>query len=310
MLNALVDLYINGNNAKNKHLSMRCWQRSNAFLRSVLQGYLDGDGYWEEQPKRWKLGFTDNRLLVRDIRAIAARLGLRMVLKPRFTKLGERDFPGYGGWIKFESSVARNLERNLNEIVAIKQGWGDFYDVEVADAPNTFALASGVLTHNCKQNPAPQFVGVRQFAYAAEGIGMFRKPGKPVTWNGTNTMRNWIATPICQGAERTGHPTQKPQAILEPLIRVASAPGDVVLDPFAGSGSTLVAAKSLGRHSIGIEGEGKYFRLAQCRLRLREPDADDLALLRGRVSEEDPGEPVPPLLALMAAAHAEEEPWS
>ena len=161
----------------------------------------------------------------------------------------------------------------------------------------------------CKQNPAPQFVGVRQFAYAAEGIGMFRKPGEPVTWSGTNTMRNWIATPICQGAERTGHPTQKPQAILEPLIRVASAPGDVVLDPFAGSGSTLVAAKSLGRHSIGIEGEGKYFRLAQCRLRLREPDADDLALLRGRVSEEDPGEPVPPLLALMAAAHAEEEPW-
>ena len=52
---------------------------------------------------------------------------------------------------------------------------------------------------------------------------------------------------------RTGYPTQKPVALLERIIKASSDPGDVVLDPFRGSGTTLVAAHNLGRKWIGID---------------------------------------------------------
>lgn len=62
------------------------------------------------------------------------------------------------------------------------------------------------------------------------------------------------------------HPTQKPVALMEILIDLASAPGQTVLDPFAGSGSTLVAAKKLGRHFVGMERDPTYVQTAQDRL--------------------------------------------
>lgn len=63
------------------------------------------------------------------------------------------------------------------------------------------------------------------------------------------------------------HPTQKPLSVLSPLVQTFSRPGDLVLDPFAGSGSTLVAAQMLGRGYLGIELDANYHALAQERLR-------------------------------------------
>src|SRR5262249_38300667 len=69
----------------------------------------------------------------------------------------------------------------------------------------------------------------------------------------------WYVSRVCGTfKERTGHPCQMPAALLERIIRVASNPGDVVLDPFAGSGTTLVAAKKLGRRYLGVELSEKY----------------------------------------------------
>ena len=65
---------------------------------------------------------------------------------------------------------------------------------------------------------------------------------------------------------RAEHPTQKPIGILRPLIEYSCPPGGSVLDPFMGSGTTLVAAKELGRKSIGIEVEEKYCKIAVQRL--------------------------------------------
>jgi DNA modification methylase len=62
------------------------------------------------------------------------------------------------------------------------------------------------------------------------------------------------------------HPTQKPLSVLSPLIETFSTPGDTVLDPFAGSGSTLVAAKILGRSYVGMEMDATYHATARRRL--------------------------------------------
>lgn len=69
-----------------------------------------------------------------------------------------------------------------------------------------------------------------------------------------NESDTWSVSRVCGTfKERTGHPCQMPEAVLERIIKVASKPGDVVLDPFAGSGTTLAVAKKLGRQFFGCE---------------------------------------------------------
>jgi adenine-specific DNA-methyltransferase len=85
----------------------------------------------------------------------------------------------------------------------------------------------------------------------------------------------YVDTPIptvlsVKRASTTLHPHAKPVALLERLIRTASAPGDLVLDPFAGSGSTCLAAQRLQRRFIGVEIASPYVQIARDRLRNRE----------------------------------------
>lgn len=70
--------------------------------------------------------------------------------------------------------------------------------------------------------------------------------------------------------ENTDHPTQKPEKLIAKLVLASSRPGDVVLDPFLGSGTTSVVAKKLGRQFIGIEKEEIYCLLAEKRLELAD----------------------------------------
>ena len=72
--------------------------------------------------------------------------------------------------------------------------------------------------------------------------------------------------------ENTAHPTQKPEKLLAKLILASTSPGDLVLDPFLGSGSTSVTAKKLGRHFIGIEQSAQYCVWAEKRLEMAEHD--------------------------------------
>lgn len=86
-------------------------------------------------------------------------------------------------------------------------------------------------------------------------------------------MRDFWELPLVQGKERikdsknvTIHPTQKPEEMLKRIITASSNKGDIVLDPFLGSGTTAVVAKKLGRKWIGIEKETKYFNASTERL--------------------------------------------
>lgn len=87
-------------------------------------------------------------------------------------------------------------------------------------------------------------------------------------------MRDLWTMPVCQGKERvretTGraaHPTQKPEQLLERIILASCNKGDIVLDPFLGSGTTAIVAKRLGRKWIGIEADAKYVRIADKRIK-------------------------------------------
>ena len=83
-----------------------------------------------------------------------------------------------------------------------------------------------------------------------------------------------ITVPFWSMPENTEHPTQKPEKILAKLLLASCPPNGVVLDPFAGSGTTLAAAKKLSRQFIGIETDKKYCLLAQKRLALAEENHD------------------------------------
>jgi len=86
--------------------------------------------------------------------------------------------------------------------------------------------------------------------------------------------------------ERIGYPTQKPVLLLERILRLASDPGDLVLDPCCGSGTTLVAAALLGRRSIGIDSSAQALALA--RQRLEQPmKTESLLLQKGREAYRD-----------------------
>lgn len=93
--------------------------------------------------------------------------------------------------------------------------------------------------------------------------------------------------PVCGGQERLRdaqgrklHPTQKPEELLKRVIVASSSPGDVVLDPFLGSGTTAAVAKWLRRHWIGIEQDGVYVAAARERVASVKPLRENAALLR------------------------------
>ncbi|MGI4880435.1 MAG: site-specific DNA-methyltransferase, partial [Janthinobacterium lividum] len=85
-------------------------------------------------------------------------------------------------------------------------------------------------------------------------------------------MRSDWLLPICTGGERIkvdgikAHPTQKPEALLYRVLLACTEPGDIVLDPFFGTGTTGAVAKLLGRHWIGIEREERYVAVASKRI--------------------------------------------
>ena len=113
-------------------------------------------------------------------------------------------------------------------------------------------------------------------------IAPYKVDGKPKDWEETEcgNYRNtypsnfWddISIPYWSMPENTAHPTQKPEKLFAKLILASSNKGDIVLDPFLGSGTTSVVAKKLGRHYIGIEQNPLYCSWAEYRLELANTD--------------------------------------
>ena len=137
-----------------------------------------------------------------------------------------------------------------------------------------------------KSNPMPNFRGTR-FTNAHETLIWASKSKKSrPTFNyealklsndDTQMRSDWLF-PLCTGAERLKdadagkvHPTQKPEALLFRILQATTRPGDVVLDPFFGTGTTGAVAKKLGRRFIGIERDTGYVAAALARLAAARP---------------------------------------
>jgi site-specific DNA-methyltransferase (adenine-specific) len=95
-------------------------------------------------------------------------------------------------------------------------------------------------------------------------------------WNGGGLAALWTY-PTAGGADRPDHPCPKPSALMRRLVEQFTDPGETILDPFAGSGTTLLAAKQLGRKAIGIELSEEYCRVAVERLTVGIPAAKAMA---------------------------------
>ncbi len=153
-----------------------------------------------------------------------------------------------------------------------------------------------------KTNPMPNFKGAR-FTNAHETLIWAAKgrTAKRYTFNydamkmanDELQMRSDWTFPLCTGEERlkdeTGakaHPTQKPEALLHRILLASTKPGDIVLDPFFGTGTTGAAARRLGRRYVGIERETEYVELARERIARVQPVApEDLQVTGSRRAE-------------------------
>ncbi|MDJ0930291.1 site-specific DNA-methyltransferase [Breoghania sp.] len=150
-----------------------------------------------------------------------------------------------------------------------------------------------------KSNPMPNFRGKR-FTNAHETM-IWATPSKDAkgytfnyealkSFNDDLQMRSDWHLPLCTGGERLKdengekvHPTQKPETLLYRVLLSSTNPGDVVLDPFFGTGTTGAVAKKLGRHFVGVERQRSYIEAAEKRIAAIEPgEGEMLEITKGK----------------------------
>ncbi|WP_296328670.1 DNA methyltransferase [uncultured Treponema sp.] len=132
------------------------------------------------------------------------------------------------------------------------------------------------------KNPRDYYFDVEAVKQKRRVIAPYKENGKPKDWEEgsegnfrlTYPSNFWddISVPFWSMPENTDHPTQKPEKLYAKLILASSKPGDIVFDPFLGSGTASVVAKKLGRHFLGVELSEEYCLFAQKRLIRAEKD--------------------------------------
>lgn len=329
VLTAIIEEYVSGSDSYSVRFSPSVWKLPNRAIRKIVEGYLDGDGHKDPRNDRWRIGFCRNYDLEKSLRTAAARLGATLTLNLATSKCLGKTYPAFIGEWRWRCSEHKNV-KNRGEVIEIRKSRArEFWDVSVADEPHLFALASGVLTHNCKPNVIPESVKdrptrsheyifllskSRTYYYDYEAVmedavgynnaevagsegtlrpNTRRRKGNAKSFRGGGAYTNnrsfdnsavverethgnvenktgkrnrrdvWsVAT---QGT-REAHFATFPEKLIEPCILAGTKAGDIVLDPFAGSGTTGIVAHRYGREFIGIELNEEYAELARRRV--------------------------------------------
>ncbi len=186
-------------------------------------------------------------------------------------------FAAYDAFTKAWLAEARRILKDDGSIWVIGS-YHNIFRVGTAIQDCGFWILNDIVWR--KANPMPNFRGTR-FTNAHETLiwaSMGEKAKYTFNYRSMKTlndelqMRSDWEFPICGGPERLKkdgtkvHPTQKPEALLYRVMLAASKPGDVILDPFFGTGTTGAVAKRLGRRWIGIEREANYIEAARERI--------------------------------------------
>lgn len=190
-------------------------------------------------------------------------------------------FAGFDSYDRFTRAWLREARRILkpNGALWVIGSYHNIYRVGSALQDEGYWILNDVIWR--KSNPMPNFRGKRLTNAHETLIWACREEGAKYTFNyealkalneGIQMRSDWVL-PICTGNERLkdtdgakAHPTQKPEALLHRILIGTTAIGDVVLDPFFGTGTTGAVAKMLGRSFIGIEREAGYRAVAQARI--------------------------------------------
>ncbi len=210
-------------------------------------------------------------------------------------------FSSFAAYDKFTQDWLKAARRLLkpNGAIWVIGSYHNIFRVGAALQNEGFWILNDVVWR--KSNPMPNFRGKR-FTNAHETmIWASKSEGGKYTFNyealkalneGVQMRSDWVM-PICTGHERLkddsgnkAHPTQKPEALLHRILVGCTNPGDVILDPFFGTGTTGAVAKMLGRDFIGIEREESYRKVAQKRLDgIRRFDRDALSVTTSKRAE-------------------------
>ena len=298
VLLGIVETYVSGKTAKTKHLHPRCWTRGNAFLHSLLCGYLDGDGH-KRQNGSWRVGFTNNDALAQDLRTLAARLGYSLRLR-RGTATNTTTGKKHKCWRGDVELRPERRRRPDGTVIAIRQSRArKFHNITLAEEPHIFCLASGISTGN--SNPMPESVTDRptksheyiflmtksaRYFYDADAVreefaddrmgnpgskglrkyapGDRQDVGRPMAWDkgveqgGRNRRSVWTFPTQPNPA---AHFATFPDELPRICIMAGTKPSDIVCDPFGGIGTTGKMAIELGRQYIGLEISERYCKM-------------------------------------------------
>lgn len=207
-------------------------------------------------------------------------------------------FEAYDRFTKAWLAAAKRLLKP-NGAIWVIGSYHNIFRVGTALQDQGFWLLNDVVWR--KSNPMPNFRGKRLTNAHETLIWAGRDETSKYTFNyealkalndGVQMRSDWVL-PICTGHERLkdaagdkAHPTQKPESLLHRVMIATTNPGDVVLDPFFGTGTTGAVAKMLGRDFIGIEREETYRKVAAERLaRVRKFDASALEITGSKRNE-------------------------
>ncbi len=287
IVRAIIRHFVEGDGARTKSLVIdRILNAPAGFRQGLLAGFLAGDGHYEADNDRYTVGIASPQL-VKDLQLLAHSVGYYATLGQLRThlKVTDRWYQVYTLKVyKRKCFTAGGIEFHpVRAGVRLNEEYSaDWYDLVVEGG--LFLVEGGLVVHN--SNPLPQFRGVR-FTNAHETLLWAKKSRtqKRYTFNyhamknlnDEKQMRSDWEIPLCTGAERLkvdghkAHPTQKPEALLYRVILATSNPGEVVLDPFFGTGTTGAVARTLHRHWIGIERDPGYADLARERIAAVQP---------------------------------------
>ena len=210
-----------------------------------------------------------------DCRDVMANLGDRsvdcVITDPPYdarTHKGAKTNKGAGHGVKAVHFDAFTHERQIEtfaELARITRRWvvttlatSTAFRFDLDPPPGLRCLRVGAWV---KPNPMPQISCDRPGQGWEPILFLHREDVKP-TWNGGGRHGVWTH-PVVQGE---GHPTVKPLPMVADWVRLFTDPGDLILDPFAGSGTTLRAAKDEGRRAIGVELDERYCEVIAKRL--------------------------------------------